>query len=175
VAFDASFHSIKTINKTKMGKGGMATKLEAVRKCTPLGIPVSIGSFSEKQVLQKLIHGQTGTYFEANLKYKRNKQTRILSRKKTNTWVNVDKGAAQAILENRSLLPVGISKVNGKFNRGDVVSIKNANTTIAMGIVEYSSKELKLFLDNNKTQKPTISLPSKVFIHKDNLVYEDNK
>ena len=55
----------------------------------------------------------------------------------------VDDGAKNALIKGKSLLPVGIIEVNGKFDRGDTVSIINKiNTKIGIGVTSYSSDEI---------------------------------
>ncbi|MBO4797201.1 MAG: glutamate 5-kinase, partial [Candidatus Methanomethylophilaceae archaeon] len=56
--------------------------------------------------------------------------------------IHIDSGAKDAVLNHKSLLPVGIVRVEGDFGKGDVADIVSDGAVIAKGIVSYSSKEL---------------------------------
>jgi len=56
--------------------------------------------------------------------------------------VEVDEGAKEAIKNSMSLLPSGITNVNGDFRRGDIIEIKSNGEVFAKGITDYSSSEL---------------------------------
>lgn len=177
VSYDENFEKIQTINKSISGRGGMKTKLDAVRKLTPLGVPVIISGFDKKEaILSALSSENTGSFFDsAKLKLNKRK-SRILNQARSQCLVKIDSGALQAIENNKSLLPVGILKTEGNFKRGDVINIMNRNKVIASGIVEFGSKELKKYLSLDKPQdfQEILNIPSKVFIHKNNLIKKEH-
>ena len=85
----------------------------------------------------------------------------------------VDDGAKNALIKGKSLLPVGIIEVNGKFDRGDTVSILNKlNNKIGIGVTSYSSDEISkikgIKSDNIKDRLGYISRGE--VIHIDNMV-----
>ncbi len=174
VHFEENFSSIKTLSKTTTGRGGMKTKLQAVRKLTPLGINVIIGTYERsKPLISLLINENYGTVFTADpeVKIKIKKQW-ILSRTKNEAIITIDKGAMGALLKNASLLPVGVTKVHGNFNRGDCIKVQYNKKTMAHGVSEYSSKELELIKRKKTSELSNIlnHVHSKVVIHKDNLI-----
>jgi len=173
IDFREDFSGIKMNSKTSVGRGGMDTKIKAVRKLTPLGIDVMIGTFNHPTPLTRLMQREGGTLFKGqphkNISQRKSWVSTLV---KNDAWVVVDEGCASALLEaTTSLLPVGIKKVHGKFKRGDVIQIKFRNKTVGVGISEYDHKELDL-IKGKKSQEIADLIegaPSKVAIHKDNL------
>ena len=153
--------------------GGMQTKIEAAKIATRSGIAVVIGG--GKNFLRLLFAGQqVGTMF---LPLKSRLQARkkwIAYGRKTKGSILVDEGAKRALLEKgSSLLPVGIKKVNGKFQSGDSVSLLDAEgKEFARGIVYYSSDELKKIkgLHTDEIEKKLGYKYYDEAIHRDNLV-----
>tara|TARA_Y100000768_G_C23988861_1_gene690725 strand:- start:4508 stop:5608 length:1101 start_codon:yes stop_codon:yes gene_type:complete len=172
VLFDQEFTEIDLAKKSLTGRGGMLTKLEAVRKLTPLGIDVYIASYDFEQPITRAILDKEGTWFEGQNKKLTAKKSWILTRTKSGASLQIDLGAKQALLKNSSLLPVGVKSVRGKFLRGDCIAIKYQNETIAFGITEYSSLEVEKIKKLKSSDLNTaIKNPhSKVIIHKNNLI-----
>jgi glutamate 5-kinase len=174
VDFKDDFSGVKFAAKTSVGRGGMDTKLKAVRKLTPNGVDVIIGSFLEKSPLTRLLENKGGTVFKGNPEKQTSRRKSWLSTVvKNDVWVVVDEGCFEAMMRaNTSLLPIGIKKVHGVFRRGDVIQVKHKNRIIAVGISEFDYKELALIKGKNSTEISGIivNAPSKVAIHKDNLL-----
>ncbi len=174
VHYTDDFSSVKIAAKTSVGRGGMDTKLRAVRKLTPLGVDVIIGSFIQASPISRLINKTGGTLFFGNPENQMNRRQSWLSTVvKNEAIINIDEGAAEALLKKKtSLLPVGIRKVAGTFRRGDVVNVKCKNKIIAVGISEFSSKELELIKGKKSSDilQMVEDVPSNVAIHKDNLL-----
>ena len=85
----------------------------------------------------------------------------------------VDNGAIKAINQNKSLLPAGVLEINGKFMRGDVISIiSNNNKKIGIGVIAYDSHEAKKIVGkNSKDIKSILGYEGRdELIHKDDLV-----
>lgn len=174
IHYTHDFSGIKFAAKTNVGRGGMATKLKAVRKLTPLGIDVLVGSFLKENSIKSLLERKGGTRFLANPERSSHRRKAWLSTVvKNEAWIVVDEGCLKALTEkNTSLLPIGIKKVHGVFRRGDVIGVKHKNKIIAVGITEYDHRELDLLKGKKSTEIIEIieSAPSKVAIHKDNLL-----
>ena len=159
---------------TNLGSGGMGTKLTAAKRAANSGCATVIASGREEQVLQRPALGENiGTLLKPE-------QAQITARKQ---WIAgqvqvtgtlfLDQGASNAILKNgTSLLPVGIEKCDGDFDRGDVVDcVNNSGRIIARGIVNYSHKEV-----NQLYKKPSNEIYNILgydggaeVIHRDNL------
>ncbi len=177
VDFQDDFSGVKFAAKTSVGRGGMDTKLKAVRKLTPLGIDVIIGTFLIENPLTRLIARKGGTLFKGNPEKQTSRRKSWLSTVvKNESWVVVDEGAAKALSDQKtSLLPIGIKKVHGMFKRGDVIQVKHKNKILAVGITEFDYKEMDL-VKGKKSQEISgliENAPSKVAIHKDNLLLKD--
>lgn len=130
---------------SKMASGGMATKINAARISTNCGIPMVVANGSSSGVLRDIIAGNNpGTLFLPRDHKINTRKGWIAYASKTHGSVWLDDGAAGALVDKgKSLLPSGIIKVEGDFQRGHVVSIKDKNGTIAKGIVNYSAGELQ--------------------------------
>ncbi len=174
VDFKDDFSGVKFAAKTSIGRGGMDTKLKAVRKLTPLGIDVIIGTFLIEHPLTRLLDKKGGTLFKGNPDKQTNRRKSWLSTVvKNEAWVVVDEGCMKALSDqNTSLLPIGIKKVHGVFKRGDVIQIKHKNKTIAVGISEFDHKEMDTVKGKKSGEISSLieNSPSKVAIHKDNLL-----
>ncbi len=174
VDFKDDFSGVKFAAKTSVGRGGMDTKLKAVRKLTPLGVDVIIGTFLTESPLTRLLDKEGGTLFKGNPdKQKSRRKSWLSTVAKNECWVVVDEGCEKALSDqNTSLLPIGIKKVQGVFKRGDVIQVKHKNKIIAVGISEYDHRELELIKGKKSSEIASLieNPPSKVAIHKDNLL-----
>jgi glutamate 5-kinase len=179
IDFRDDFSSVKIATKTSVGRGGMDTKLKAVRKLTPLGVDVILGTFLEARAISRLLHLKGGTTFKGNPTRQKSRRKSWLSTVvKNDCYVVVDEGASSALLDSHtSLLPVGIKKVQGKFKRGDVIQIRHKSKILAVGLTEYSDKELDLIKGKKSSEINThIEFAhSKVAIHKDNLLLKKDE
>lgn len=163
---------ISLSGKSAAGRGGMGTKLEAVRKVTPFGIPVILVTAREAQPITRALTQSCGTFFkpkQGSMVSARKKKLTTLAR--TQAEVIVDEGAAQAMEQHKSLLPSGIRGVHGQFRRGDSVKILFQRQTIAVGLSEYSAQELRKIKGKKSDQIEAILgvCPAKVAFHRDNL------
>jgi glutamate 5-kinase len=159
---------------TDRGTGGMVTKLQAARTCSSAGIAMIIANGSRPNVLEEIFSGTfRGTLFLPA-------HTRLNTRKHwigfvahTRGEIVIDDGAVSAILHRHSsLLPGGIVKVAGRFNRGDTVSLQTLQgREIARGIVTLSSQELaKVKGMKTSAVRAALGVDTPVeTIHKDNL------
>ena len=142
---DKGIEAIGGPPRDSVGRGGMATKLEAARRATASGVDVIIASGVERDVLTQLVQGKAiGTFFPATGTKIESRKRWMLSGVSTRGEILVDDGAAQALCsQNRSLLSAGVTAVLGSFERGDIVSIlRTPREQIACGISNYSSEEV---------------------------------
>jgi glutamate 5-kinase len=175
VRYNDSFDGLNLVGKTAAGRGGMRTKLEAVRKLTPLGIPVIIGSFKHATPVRTALAGG-GTFFEGSPSPERSARDRwLVSSARLGAIIKIDKGASQALLHKGSLLPSGIVAVEGNFGRGDCVKVVCGRQTIGSGRVEYSAAELRRIQGHQSNEILGILgyCSAKVAIHRDNLVLRE--
>ena len=88
-------------------------------------------------------------------------------------FIKIDDGANQAIKNNKSLLPAGVTEVGGKFSRGDVISVYfPKKEKIAIGISAYDINEVKKIIGKKSKEIPSIlgDEGRDEIIHKDDLV-----
>ena len=127
------------------GRGGMETKLKAARQVTRFGGKVLIANGKEPYVIRRIFEGEDlGTMFLP--------ENRIMSDKRR--WIGyatniigkivVNEGAKDALLAEKSLLPIGVIDVINTFHKGDVISILDEDKhEFARGIVNYDSDSCK--------------------------------
>lgn len=123
----------------------MATKVQAARLATASGATVVIADGRERDVLLRLVEGESiGTLFPPATSKMESRKRFLLAGLATKGRLVVDEGAVIALREQmRSLLPAGIKEVAGDFERGDAVDIVDERgERVACGISNYSSEEL---------------------------------
>jgi glutamate 5-kinase len=128
-----------------LSSGGMYTKLTAARMTMPNGIPLVIASSDESGVVRRIVRGENvGTLFVPSREEGYASRRRwIVAGSSAKGEVVVDEGAAEALLrKGKSLLPSGVKKAGGKFEPGDVISVRNsAGVEIARGISNYGCED----------------------------------
>jgi glutamate 5-kinase len=131
--------------KSKRGKGGIQSKIKAAEIATSCGIPLIIANSRRENVIVDILAGRdVGTYFKP--------QSRMPALKRWIAYgaaikgtIYVNEGAKKAILEGSSLLPIGVNKVVGTFNEGDVVCLEDqSGKEFARGNPNFSSTQLNL-------------------------------
>ncbi len=130
-------------NRKAQGIGGMATKVEAAMIASAAGIPTVVADAASAATA--LAGGSAGTYFAAARG--RRPATRLLWLKHAavaHGSLRLDHGAVEAVVKRRaSLLPAGITGVEGSFDAGDPVNLRDENGTIvARGLVNYDATEI---------------------------------
>lgn len=123
------------------GRGGMRTKLEAARIVTRFGGKVLIANGKIPFVINKIFAGEElGTMFLPQKETMSDKKRWIGYATNIIGKIIVNDGAKQALLAQKSLLPIGVLKIINEFKKGDVISILDEQQSeIARGIVNYDS------------------------------------
>jgi len=157
-----------------LGTGGMLSKIKAARKVMAAGIPMLIGNGTQPDVLVKIFAGKVhGTYFVPRQEKLKSRKCWIAFTIKPQGIIQIDDGAAAAILERgKSLLPSGIVGVEGKFNVGAPVEFKKIDgQVLGTGLVNYSSADiLKIMgLKSSQIEDRLGHKPFDYVIHRDNL------
>jgi glutamate 5-kinase len=131
--------------KSKLGRGGIQSKVKAAEIATTCGIPVVIANSRRENVLVDILAGkEVGTYFKPQTKMKAIKRW-IAYGAAVKGQIHVNEGAKKAILEGSSLLPVGVVKAVGHFKACDVVSLVGEDgLEFAKGNPNFTSGELNL-------------------------------
>jgi glutamate 5-kinase len=158
--------------------GGMLGKIKSAKKLTASGIPMVIAKGETPQILKKLFSGKdVGTYFVPKKKKLASRKCWIGFTMKPKGTIKIDEGAAAAILKRgKSLLPSGITGVEGNFDVGDAVELeKGDQDVLGVGIVNYNAVDI-LKIKGCKSHQIKGRLGYKPYdevIHRDNLVIMD--
>tara|TARA_A200000113_G_scaffold215960_1_gene220767 strand:- start:299 stop:802 length:504 start_codon:yes stop_codon:yes gene_type:complete len=153
--------------------GGMVTKLEAAKISSLSGCNLIICNGESEHPILELSKGKRHTIFKAN-------ETPLTARKK---WIAaglnilgkliVDNGASTALKNGSSLLPAGVIKVEGLFEKGDLVEILDQDRrNIGSGLSSYNSREIEI-ISGKKTRdiKSYLGYEGRdELIHRDDLV-----
>jgi glutamate 5-kinase len=155
------------------GSGGMRTKLEAARIAVGAGCRMVITSGHVERPITALKQGARATWFLANSSPQAARKQWIAGSLKPKGRIVVDAGAARALAEGRSLLPAGVTAVEGGFEKGDAVSVVTAaGIELARGLVAYSRAEAAAIAGKRSDQTPAILgyRGRNEIIHRDDLV-----
>jgi len=158
-----------------LGQGGMRTKVTAAQRAARSGANTIIASGAEPNILQKIALGETvGTLLTADNEPISARKQWLANQLKISGKLHLDAGASKAVQQSGvSLLAVGVSKVEGDFQRGEVVScISSDGIEIARGLVNYDSKESRLLKGETSEKFESILgyVDEAELIHRDNLV-----
>jgi glutamate 5-kinase len=132
---------------THRGTGGMRTKIQAADLATRAGTTVVIAHGALPDVIVRVANGERiGTRFVAAASRLESRKRWLLAETARQSCLVVDAGAARALTaQGRSLLPAGISRVEGEFERGQTVRIYDAEgREIARGLTHYRAADLQL-------------------------------
>lgn len=158
------------------GTGGMYTKVQAAKIVTEAGIPMILAKTDLENVLERIVlkKEKVGTMFHPVEKHLNRKKHWMLFMAKSQGKVYIDDGAKDALLKKgKSLLPVGVKKIEGEFVRGDTVSIFDlTGEEIGRGITNYDSSELERIKGKNTEEIKNILGEDfyEEVIHRNNLV-----
>jgi glutamate 5-kinase len=127
-----------------LGSGGMRSKVVAAEMATAAGIPTTVASGLREGALTRALAGEKeGTRFSAQEERYSSFELWLRYAKPTRGTLTVDAGAEKALRDaGASLLPVGVSEVEGDFEPGDAVELRGDSGVIGKGICNYSADEL---------------------------------
>jgi glutamate 5-kinase len=165
--------------KSKLGRGGIQSKIKAAEIATSCGIPVIIANSRRENVLLDVLAGKdVGTYFKPQLRMPAVKRWIAYGAAVKGT-IFINAGAKKAILDGSSLLPVGVTKVVGIFDVGDVVSLEDENQVeFARGNPNYNSSQLNLIKGLQVSEihkKLGVDKPKEVIVHRNIHLIEEEK
>lgn len=136
------------------GIGGMESKIKAAKICSFSGIKTIIANSKRKNILNKIIAGEdVGTFFAPQtVKKVKSIKKWIAFGMKTKGGIVIDRGAEEAVLnKGKSILAVGVVKVDGKFNKGDTLKVFSLDSKlIAKGISNFSSEDIEKIKGKNR-------------------------
>ncbi|MFN9726304.1 glutamate 5-kinase [Acidovorax sp.] len=160
---------------SSIGKGGMITKILAAKRAAGSGASTVIAWGREPDVLLRLASGESlGTLLVAQTQKKQARKQWMADHLQLRGAVVVDGGAAAKVRdEGKSLLPIGMTAVEGDFSRGDVIAVRDASgVEIARGLANYAAAEARLLC-----RKPSAEFERLLgyaaepeMVHRDNMV-----
>ncbi|KQW51727.1 MULTISPECIES: glutamate 5-kinase [unclassified Roseateles] len=160
---------------SSIGRGGMITKILAAKRAAGSGAGTVIAWGREPDVLLRLAAGEAiGTALHAATPKLAARKQWMVDHLQMRGAVRIDAGAVVKLRgEGKSLLPIGVTEVQGDFHRGDVIAVMAPDgTELARGLANYSAAESRLI-----ARKPSSEFESLLgyaaepeLIHRDNLV-----
>ena len=139
------------------GSGGMTTKLEAARIALGAGSRMVITDGTASNPLKMIEDGGPCTWFLPDANPKTARKRWIASALKPSGEIVVDDGALRALNSGKSLLPAGVTAINGSFDRGDAVIVRTSGgREIGRGISAYSSDDARGIMGNKTSEFESI-------------------
>jgi len=163
-----------TEEATPVGMGGMKSKVQAAKKVTASGIPYIIAPGRRVGVLQEIMDGkETGTLFLPLAEHLNSRKYWIAFTLRSRGRLLIDDGAKEALIrDGKSLLPSGVTQVEGDFALGDPVTcVDAAGNAIAKGLVNYGADEIRkiMGLKSSRIEQVLGYKDYDEVIHRDNL------
>ncbi len=160
---------------TGISRGGMLTKILAAKRAARSGAHTIIASGREANVLLRLAQGERiGTQLITTSTPLSARKTWLADHLQVRGKLIIDQGAAKAISsEGKSLLPIGVTAIEGDFTRGEVVAcVTTEGNVIARGLVNYAANEARkiIGLATNQIETTLGYIDDVELIHRDNLV-----
>jgi len=169
---DKNIESYATTKENFYGSGGMKTKIEAAKICQLAGCYMVIANGNYTNPIKKIIENKKCTWFLPKISKLDARKQWIIGSVSPKGEVIIDNGAVKAIKNGKSLLPAGVKKVSGVFEKGDHILVKNLNNVeCARGLASFSSIEIqKIKGSHSKQIKNILGYSSRdEIIHKDDL------
>ncbi|MFN2532929.1 MAG: glutamate 5-kinase [Pyrinomonadaceae bacterium] len=159
-----------------MGSGGMRTKIEAARIALAAGCHVLISCGIQPHTIRLLVNGGDCTWFKTNASPQSARKHWISGKLNSRGTYVLDEGAVRALVTGKSLLPAGVERVFGEFDRGDAVTIDTIRgRRIGKGLSEYSSADASRIIgaQSSEIEKILGFKYRDTLIHRDDLVLEN--
>lgn len=153
-----------------LSKGGMKTKVMAAKTVVGAGCAMLIAAGAGLYPLKRLRDGMRATLFVAQGD-PRSSRKRWIAAMKPKGVVHVDAGAVRALAQGKSLLPAGVVRVEGRFERGDPVTISGPEGPLGLGLSGYSSIEASAIAGHQSREiEAILKYPGRVaLIHRDEM------
>ncbi|WP_119965426.1 glutamate 5-kinase [Simplicispira lacusdiani] len=160
---------------SSIGRGGMITKILAAKRAAGSGASTVIAWGREPDALLRLAQGEAiGTLLVAQTAKTQARKQWMADHLQLRGSVMVDEGAALKLrTEGKSLLPIGMTAVEGEFSRGDVIAVRDpSGTEIARGLANYASAEARLLCRKPSSEFERLLgyTAEAEMVHRDNLV-----
>lgn len=160
---------------SSIGRGGMITKILAAKRAAASGASTVIAWGREPDALLRLSRGESiGTLLLAQTAKHQARKRWMADHLQLRGAVSVDAGAATKVrTEGKSLLPIGMTAVEGEFSRGDVIAIRDdRGFELARGLANYSSAEARMLCRKPSAEFERLLgyVAEAEMVHRDNMV-----
>ena len=170
---DEKIYSLIDNSKNDYGSGGILTKLDAAKICINSGCNMFIANGKKNNPIRTMLKNNIYTHFIPKISSLDARKKWIISSLSSNGVIYIDRGAANALSNGKSLLAAGIIKVKGSFDKGENVLIVDHNENqLARGLASFNSLEIdKIKGKQSKEIEKILGYLSKSeIIHKDDMV-----
>lgn len=162
-------------SSTEYGSGGMITKLAAAKIALASGCHMVIAAGKHLHPLKRIEEGSKHTWFIADTSPINAKKNWLAQHLKPAGTITIDAGALTALQQGKSLLSVGITDINGDFDKGAAVCILTTEQKeIARGLINYPARDAKKIMGQHSSEFAKILgyQGSAEMIHRDDLVMQ---
>ena len=136
-----------------VGTGGMQTKIAAAKIAVGAGCHLCISKGATQHPLKRIEEGARCTWFVPSSTPSAARKQWIAGTLRPAGAISVDEGAVRALLQGKSLLPAGVTRAVGRFDRGDTVSIVGPDSLeVARGICAYSDSDTARIMGRKSTE-----------------------
>ncbi|MCC2597076.1 glutamate 5-kinase [Pusillimonas sp. MFBS29] len=175
-AGDPALEAMAGGSGSNIGTGGMLTKILAAKRAANSGGHTIIASGREPDVLLRLADGESvGTELRAILPVRSARQRWLANHLRLRGRVTLDDGAVKALTQgHKSLLPIGVTEVEGEFERGDVVAcVDQHGVECGRGLINYSAADTRRIMrqPSNRIAEILGSMSDAELMHRDNMVF----
>ncbi len=158
---------------TRLGSGGMNTKIEAAKICNLAGCNMVIANGLKLNPITQIEKKNNCTWFLSKVTKLHARKKWIISSVSPKGELVIDEGAKKALISGKSLLAAGIKKVSGIFKKGDHIKIlDNKRKEFARGLSSFSSEEINKIIGchSNEIQNILGYISKSEVVHKDDMV-----
>jgi len=170
---DENIKRYATKTENLYGSGGMKTKIEAAKICQLSGCYMVIANGQKNRPIKEIIEKNNCTWFIPRVSKLDARKKWIIGSVSPKGALIIDNGAIQAIKNGKSLLPAGVKKISGSFEKGDHILVKDQNDNeCARGLTSFSSIEIEKIKGSHSSKIKSILgyFSREEIIHKDDLV-----
>ena len=170
---NADTYSLADKKINTLGSGGMLTKLDAAKICMNSGCQMLIANGQNLNPLKKLLENDNYTRFVPKISTLAARKKWIVSSISSTGKIYIDDGASKALNNGKSLLPSGITKILGNFQKGEnILIVDKDGNELARGLSSFSSIEIQKIkgLHSNQIENILGYSSKSEIIHKDDMV-----
>ena len=170
---DEKIISLVDNSKNLYGSGGISTKIDAAKICMNSGCHMFIANGKKENPIKRLLEYKIFSHFIPKISSLDARKKWIISSLNSSGIIFVDKGAARALENGKSLLAAGVTKIEGSFDKGqNVLVIDSSNNHLARGLASFNSEEIEKIKgkQSKEIEKILGYFCKSEIIHKDNMV-----